>query len=106
MRKGDIILVPFPFTDLTGSKERPALVLATDEWDVMVAFVSSRIKHINLFDIVLEPDSQNGLKRPSRLRLNKISTVERKLVLGELGKLSTEKMEEADRKLKSVLGLP
>jgi mRNA interferase MazF len=42
MRKGDIVLVPFPFTDLSGSKIRPALVLVGQELDVTVAFITSK----------------------------------------------------------------
>ncbi len=41
--KGKIVLVPFPFTDLTAAKLRPALVLFEGRRDVVVAFISSRV---------------------------------------------------------------
>ena len=41
--KGKIVLVPFPFTDLTAAKLRPALVIYKGEKDVVMAFVSSKI---------------------------------------------------------------
>lgn len=41
--KGKIVLIQFPFTDLTSSKLRPALVLMEGEKDCVVAFISSRI---------------------------------------------------------------
>ena len=41
--KGKIVLVPFPFTDLTATKLRPAVVLLEMERDVVVAFLSSRL---------------------------------------------------------------
>lgn len=41
MKKGDLILIPFPFTDLSGNKNRPALVLINSELEITVAFISS-----------------------------------------------------------------
>ena len=41
MKKGTVILIPFPFTDLTGSKIRPAVVLTHNETDVTICFVTS-----------------------------------------------------------------
>jgi mRNA interferase MazF len=42
--KGKIVLVPFPFTDLTATKLRPALVIYEGEKDIVVAFISSNLE--------------------------------------------------------------
>jgi mRNA interferase MazF len=48
MKKGDIILIPFPFTNLSGRKLRPALVLAVSPADIIVAFITSQTAWKNL----------------------------------------------------------
>jgi mRNA interferase MazF len=68
--KGKIFLVPFPFTNLTAVKLRPALVLFEGERDVVVAFVSSRVPgELKPTDILIEethPDFKiTGLKTSS-----------------------------------------
>ncbi len=70
MNKGDIVLIPFPFTDLAGSKNRPALVLVSGGTDIILAFISTQIKWIEDTDILLKPDNENGLKRESIIRLS------------------------------------
>ncbi len=86
--RGKFVLVPFPFTDLSGSKLRPALVLLETGVDVVVAFVSSHVSDRPL-GVVLDgrhPDfDASGLKTPSIIRLDKVATLHKRLVRGEVG---------------------
>ncbi|WP_246538874.1 type II toxin-antitoxin system PemK/MazF family toxin [Litoribacter ruber] len=69
MTKGDIVLIPFPFTDLTGSKNRPALVLINSEEDITVAFITTQFwKEQSI--VTVEPSPLNALKKTSFIRLN------------------------------------
>ena len=90
MKKGDIILISFPFTDLTGSKLRPAVVLASNELDVTVAFITTQLKWREEFDVLLSPNLTNGLKMDSMIRLSKIATLDVELVEGKLGNVTMD----------------
>ena len=105
MRKGDIILLPFPFTDLSGSKVRPALILYNAKHDVTVAFISSINQVVDSTDISLTPDQSNGLKRDSVLKLHKIATLDKDIVLGKLGELTNKQLEDVDKGLKKIFNL-
>jgi len=90
--KGKIVLVPFPFTDLTAAKLRPALVLFETERDVVVAFISSRLpEEPSPPEIVVEKNHQEfrqtGLKQSSVIRLDKVATIVKGLVVGEIGEI-------------------
>ena len=63
--KGKIVLIPFPFTDLTATKLRPALVLYEGEKDVIVAFISSRTDKPKPVDIIINEKTQNSNKQDS-----------------------------------------
>ncbi|MDY0202448.1 type II toxin-antitoxin system PemK/MazF family toxin [Proteiniphilum sp.] len=105
MRKGDIVLVSFPFTDFSGNKVRPALVLSVSTLDVIVAFISTQLHRKEQVDIELDPSSDNGLKRVSIIKVAKLVTIEKKLVLGLLGKLDDKKLSELDKGLKKIFQL-
>jgi mRNA interferase MazF len=103
MKKGDIILVPFPFTDLTGTKNRPALVMISRGSDVTLAFISSQLSWQSATDVALKPDTQNGLKTLSLVRLSKWTTLDNSLILGRLGSVNADILLEMDRKVIQLL---
>lgn len=107
MFKGAVVLVPFPFTDLSGHKVRPALVLyaSTRGEDCIVAFVSSAQKKLAVYDIAVAASAVNGLKVNSAVKVDKLATLQKKIVLGELGILEPTHMKEVDKKLKSIFAL-
>lgn len=105
MQKGDVILIVFPFTDLSGNKLRPALVLAETFADLTVLFITTQLKWKEETDVLLLPDGNNGIKKQSLLRTSKIATLDKTLVKGRLGFVSTLIQNEVDSKLKTYLKL-
>ena len=108
MTRGSVVLTPFPFTDLQGTKVRPAVVVSRFDRpgdDVILAFISSvRPAALQQTDLLLsrsDPDfAGTGLKTDSILKCDKLATVRRQILLGELGTLSailTRKMNERFR---------
>jgi mRNA interferase MazF len=100
----DIILIPFPLTDLASQKIRPALQLsqATDE-DIVLCAISTK-KHSS-FDIKISPTKANGLKKISYIRSNKIATIEKRLALAKLGTLDASTKQLVQKNLISLLGI-
>jgi len=103
MSKGNIVLIPFPYTDLSGSKLRPALVLAETALDVMVSFITSQIQWQEPTDVILNPNLTNGIKKTSLVRLGKIATIKKQLITGRLGNLSKLEVADVNQKLKIIL---
>ena len=99
MNKGEIILITFPFTDLSGSKLRPALVLAADKEDITVAFITTNLQQVNNTDMLLRKSTINGLKKDSLVKMNKIAALDHGLAMGKVGQLAENELIEVDRKL-------
>ena len=106
MAKGDIVLITFPFTDLSGSKLRPAVVLADTNLDLTVCFITTQTGWQETTDILLTPSAINGLRKPSLIRTSKMATLDRSLAKGLLGKLSVTEITDLNGKLKVLLQLP
>lgn len=91
--RGDIVLSLFPFTDLSGAKLRPAVVVGRpDTDDLVLAFVTSQISFVDprTSYVLVRSDPEfasTGLKWPSLVRLNKLATVHRPLVRRRLGRI-------------------
>lgn len=105
MNKGDIVLIPFPFSDLKGNKNWPAIVLIDSVNDVTICFITTQLKWQSDFDIIVQPTKLNNLKKTSLLRLSKIVTVDKELIIGLLGQLDDKYIGQLDDKLIKILKL-
>jgi mRNA interferase MazF len=110
--KGDIVLVQFPFSDLSQTKLRPAVVLvvSTDIDEITLCFISSQKVQIlssNEFAILESDDefSQTGLKTNSKVRVTKIITLESKLILRKIGQLGTKQENRLNQTLSKAFSL-
>lgn len=113
MTKGRIVLVPFPFDDMTVGKVRPAVCLTDPigpHRHVVVAFISSQIPvNISATDVVLDSQHKDfaatGLRVASVLRLHRMVTLTTALIRRDMGKLSRAWQDEVDQKLAVLFGL-
>jgi len=102
--KGDVVVVSFPFSDLSSSKRRPALVVAKgSERDLILAQITSKAFR-DAYAIELTSDNfvSGGLHLLSYARPNKIFTAEAGIILYKLGCLKPEKMNEV---VSAIIGL-
>jgi mRNA interferase MazF len=104
LAKGDIVLVPFPFTDLSTTKLRPAVVLWVDSKgdDVTLCFISSQnVTRLSPEEFSLDPaDAEfpgTGLKVASKVRVARIVTLERRLITRRIGKLGTNQIQQLNK---------
>jgi mRNA interferase MazF len=105
MKKGDIVLISFPFTDFSGNKNRPAIVLINSDDDITVCFITTQLRWQMDYDILIEPTLSNRLKKTSLIRLNKFATLDKNLVIGLLGELDYNYLEILNRNLIKILEL-
>ena len=94
--KGDIVVINFPFSDLSGTRRRPALVIATLEGDdIVLCQITSQLKTDKYAIILNEEDYANGkLKTHSMIRPNKIFTADKNSILYLACKIAPVKIDE------------
>lgn len=106
---GEIILVPFPFTNLQTHKQRPAVVISTVAYQqqqqdvILMAITSNRQLPASFGDHVIRDWQTTGLLKPSVLK-PLIATVEASLVLKSLGHMSARDVEGLEVVLDNILG--
>lgn len=104
-RRGDLVAV-----SLQGDfgKPRPALVVQTDLLDalptLMLCPISSELRDAD-FRVLLQPTPDNGLRLPSQVMVDKVSTLPRSKVGAAFGHVEAESLRKVDRALLLVLGL-
>jgi mRNA interferase MazF len=84
---GTIVLARFPFTDLSGNKRRPALVISRENGrrsDVIVAFITS-VQRTGADMAPIDPTPDTGLKVASVVRFDKVATLDKSITSGRRG---------------------
>ncbi|MCG2588227.1 type II toxin-antitoxin system PemK/MazF family toxin [Rhodohalobacter sulfatireducens] len=93
----DIVLVPFPFTNLQTTKKRPALIISPDNYnkgpDFIILFITSNVKSFGRTgDTIIKKWKESGLPNPSMIRM-KFATLERSMILKKIGNLNNTDRE-------------
>ncbi|MBS3164971.1 type II toxin-antitoxin system PemK/MazF family toxin, partial [Candidatus Woesearchaeota archaeon] len=102
--RGDVVVVPFPFSDLMRSTRRPALVVASLSGDDLILCQITSQARMDRYAIpLLDRDFQSGsLRVRSVIRPNRLFTADRSLILYRAGTLRKRKMQEVQESLVSI----
>lgn len=105
-QKGEIVLIPFPFSDLSASKVRPAVVVGTSSEKYSSLFViplTSRIAQLEVSEFLIDWN-KTGLNVPSAVKRG-CFMVDQKLIIKKIGKLSEEDISKINNRLKTWFNL-
>ena len=109
-QRGDVLLIPFPFSDLSTTKVRPAVVISSRHYhstqpDILLAAITSKVSAApGLLDYPLSDWRSAGLRYPSAFK-PVIFTLDPGKVIHHVGKLTTADMKEIDGCLRLALSL-
>jgi mRNA-degrading endonuclease toxin of MazEF toxin-antitoxin module len=117
VHRGDVILLDHPFSDASGSKVRPALVVQDDTrnsrlTETIVVLITKNVQHVGtdgtqlLIDLGTPDGKASGLNLNSAVKCGKLYTVHENAVTKRIGALSAVLMQRIDDCLKQALGLP
>jgi mRNA interferase MazF len=117
VRRGDVVMADWQFSDRRGVKTRPALVVQADAWnarlaDTILALITgSKRRRVGaptqlLIDIATPDGRQTGLRMDSLVQCENLVTLDQSLTLGKLGMFSAALMGQIDTCLKAALDLP
>ncbi len=105
--KGDVVVVPFPFSDLTANKKRPALVVASLTGDdVILCQITSKTINDSYAVPLSNADFKTGtLRQDSNIRPNRLFTADSNIILYRAGALTPEKIKEVVEKIIEIVSV-
>jgi len=104
--KGDIVVVPFPFTNLAQSKRRPAYVLAdllSGDDVILCQITSQNIKDAYAIPLNVDDFEEGSLNKQSNIRPNKIFTADKSIILYKVGRIKEDKINEVKKAIIDML---
>lgn len=111
-KRGDIVLVPFPFTDFSTLKQRPALIISSDAFnrsreDVILVALTSQTESASKggnYLIKGTEQKRSGLLREGVVLVGKIITIDQRLIRNRLGSLSPKTLVEISKRISKIIG--
>jgi mRNA interferase MazF len=99
--KGDVVVTPFPFSDLTANKKRPALVVADLSGDdIIICLITSQNARDSYAISLSNEDFESGsLRKNSNVRPNRLFTIDAKVISYRIGNLKRQKMQKITDKI-------
>ncbi len=111
-KRGDVVLVPFPFTDFSTLKQRPALVVSSDAFNhsredaILVAITSQNNSASKGGNYLIKGVEQkrSGLLGEGVVLIGKIITIDQRLIRNKIGTLSPKVLEEIFKRISKIIG--
>jgi mRNA interferase MazF len=106
---GDVVLVPFPFTDQSATKKRPAVVVSSEAYNrarpdlILMAITSHLSAYPRIGEVVISRWTEAGLLKPSTIK-SILATIEKRLIVRGLGQLGQRDVLELKGALQLMLG--
>jgi mRNA interferase MazF len=110
-KRGDVVFVPFPYTDLSTPKQRPAVVISADWFnascqDVIIAAITSQNMdriHRDEYRLTQDELRSANIPFPSKIKVGKLFTIEKKMIIKKFGDLSNATLIAISDRIKDVL---
>ena len=105
----DILLVPFPFSDQSGRKVRPVIIISNEEFneyseDVLIMGITSNISKDKYSIPLLNNSIEEGkLFVPCCIKVENILKIDKELIIKKIGKIKREKMNEIMDKIIKII---
>ena len=116
VQRGDVVLVDYPFSDGSGSKVRPTVVVQADQWnarldDTILAVVTSSARRRVatptqfLIEVATAEGPQTGLRADSVVQCGNLATYSQDRIIRVMGRLAMSQVDQLDECLLVALGL-
>ena len=108
-KQGDILIVPFPFSDLKGLRQRPVLVISHDEYnedceDIITCGITSNLKDTRCSVLFNEDNLLEGkIPLKSRIKVDKLFTLEKSIVKKKIARLDSECMKKVKKEFRELI---
>ena len=107
MKTGSILLVPFPFAELTNRKARPCVLICRtkDKYsDLVIAAISLVIpSQLTENETLLQPSAKNGLRKISVIKVDRIVTMKSDDLIAHIGELDNSDLKDFRQKFKELV---